>query len=258
MKSKAKAGPYYKLGNLEARDPEGHNNDGDNNDANDKGVHDSPFSRTVNSYPDGIGAFPATDGLTTFGPPIPIFPPDPANLPNARDVSDAVMDQGTADIPNTFGTNEFFQFFGQALTHDIAEAATGATGDTLFLTAGLFPPIPFGRTPYEGGTGPGDPRQQINEETSFLDLSMVYGNSQTMLDLVRAELRDKVRQRQARLERRSDSICQAAPRRRRSPADDQGGRHRLWTDIIAGPCRLPARRLRRSPRSNDKSSARYI
>src|SRR3990167_8574082 len=187
MKSKAKAGPYYKLGNLEARDPEGHNNNPD-----DKGVHDSPFSRTVNSYPDGDGAFPATDGLTTFGPPIPIFPPSPTNLPNARDVSNAVMDQGITDIPNSFGVNEFFQFFGQILTHDMAEAATASSGDPLLLTAGLFPPIPFGRTPYEAGTGidlaDPNPRQQINEETSFLDLSMVYGNKQDMLDLLRADL----------------------------------------------------------------------
>ena len=46
-------------------------------------------------------------------------------------------------------------------------------------------PFPFTRTPFEieGGV-----RQQINEETSFLDLSMIYGNSQAMLDLVRADL----------------------------------------------------------------------
>jgi peroxidase len=177
MKSKWK--PYYKLGQLEAREADGHNNDGDNTDNNDKGVHDSPFSREVNSYPNGTGSLPpqgflATDIATA------------TNLPSARAVSNAVMNGGTSDNPSSSGTNEFFQFFGQALTHDMAEAATGASGDPPLFPAGL--PFPFGRTPYEleGGV-----RQQINEETSFLDLSMVYGNSQTMLDLVRAELRDK-------------------------------------------------------------------
>ncbi len=181
MKSKAKAGPYYKLGNLEERDPEGHNNDGDNNNSNDKGTHDAPFSRTVNSYPDTTGSLPLQGlGENTAA--------TATHLPSPRAVSNAVLNGGTADIPNSFGTNEFFQFFGQALTHDIAEAATGASGDPPIFPAGL--PFPVGRTPFETGTGIGanNPREQINEETSFLDLSMVYGNSQAMLDLLRADL----------------------------------------------------------------------
>ncbi len=159
--------PYFSLRDLDARDPSGHNNDGDGNDANDSGVHDGTFLRFTNSYLDGIGSM-RTD------------------LPAARDVSDAVMNQGTQDIPNSFGVNEYFQFFGQVLTHDIAEAATGASGDPPIFVAGL--PFPITRTPYEleGGV-----RQQINEETSFLDLSMVYGNKQELLDLVRADTVDK-------------------------------------------------------------------
>jgi hypothetical protein len=202
MKSKAKAGPYYKLGKLEAREADGHNNDGDNNDTNDKGVHDSPFSRiTQNSYADGIGDLPPQDGLREvvfgFGPPVAgdlVFPEGESfNLPSARAISNAVMAQGVTDIPNTFGVNEFFQFFGQVLTHDLAEAATGPSGDDPLAVEGLLPPIPFGRTPYEPGTGidVNNPRQQINEETSFLDLSMVYGNKDDIADLVRADLRDK-------------------------------------------------------------------
>jgi Ca2+-binding RTX toxin-like protein len=96
------------------------------------------------------------------------------------------MAQGTVDIANRFGVNEWFQFVGQAVTHDVAEAATGASGDPPIFLDGL--PFPIGRTPYEGGTGPGDPRQQINEETSFLDLSFIYGNNQARLDLARADM----------------------------------------------------------------------
>ena len=182
-----KKGQYYQLTHLDARSPDGHNNDGDNNPSNDKGTHDSIFVRiTENSYPDGIGALPAQSpglGIAVDGPlPTPSDPGAPGRLPSPRAVSNAVMAQGTTDIPNSFGTNEFFQFFGQALTHDLAEAATGPSGDPLVFLAALFP---FGRTPYEIEDSV---RQQINEETSFLDLSMVYGNSQIMLDLVRADL----------------------------------------------------------------------
>ncbi len=183
--------PYANLKDLVARDPTGHNNDGDGNDANDKGYHDSAFSRFTNSYADGISALPPQSPGTGAA--------TATNLPAPRAVTEAVMNQGTQDIPNTFGVNEFFQFFGQVLTHDIAEAAVGvAPGNTdvipgggpIFL-AGL--PFPFGRTPYEAGTGTSteNPREQINEETSFLDLSMIYGNKQSLLDLVRDNTYDK-------------------------------------------------------------------
>jgi hypothetical protein len=188
--SSFKKGQYYQLTYLEARSADGHNNDGDNNPLNDKGYHDSAFSRiTQNSYPDGIGSLPAQSaglGIAVNGPlPTPSDPLNTGKLPSPRAVSNAVMAQGTTDIPNSFEINEYHQFFGQLLTHDLAEAGTGPSGDAPVFLAALFP---FGRTPYhiEGGA-----RQQINEETSFLDLSMVYGNSQTMLDLVRADLRDK-------------------------------------------------------------------
>ncbi len=106
------------------------------------------------------------------------------NMPQARAVSDAVMALAPNDQnhPSSFAVNELFDFTGQLLTHDLAEAATAATSDPPMLIDGL--PFPFGRTDYEleGGV-----RQQINEETSFLDLSMIYGNSQAREDLARAD-----------------------------------------------------------------------
>ena len=86
------------------------------------------------------------------------------------------------DMPSSAGINEYFQFFGQFLTHDVAESelAIGA-GPPLFLD-GL--PFPFARTPFvDLGDGV---RQQKNDESSYLDLSTVYGSSHAIQDLVRA------------------------------------------------------------------------
>lgn len=163
---------------LEARDPEGHNNDGDYDNSNDRGYADDEFVRvTPNSYVDGVGTIMNDPSPPLFGPPLP-----PSDLPAARSISDNIYAQGNADLPNGAGINEFFQFFGQYLTHDIAEAATASSGDRPLDPDGL--PFPFGRTPYH--TDEYGVRQQINEETSFLDLSGVYGNNHERLELARA------------------------------------------------------------------------
>jgi Ca2+-binding RTX toxin-like protein len=153
---------------LEARDPEGHNNDGDYDNSNDRGHAEDTFVRvTPNSYSDGQGA-PET------------------GLPAPRDISNQIYAQD-GNLENGAGINEFFQFFGQYLTHDIAEAATGNSGPNntpeIILPPGQGLPFPITRTPYETEGGV---RQQINEETSFLDLSGVYGNNHERLELARA------------------------------------------------------------------------
>ncbi len=51
-------------------------------------------------------------------------------------------------------------------------------------------PFPLRRTPSDIDSE--GVRQQINEETSFLDLSFVYGNNQARLDLARADLPGEV------------------------------------------------------------------
>jgi peroxidase len=196
------------LDDLVHRDPEGHNNDADDNDLNDEGNADNIFVRVTPAMYGADHFFDSgtADGGTGVNQSFTentlidwnSYTPGPGGdaagyygtneLPSARDVSNAVMDQGTEDIPNSFGVNEFFQFFGQMLTHDMAEASTGNSGDFPWFPDGL--PFPVGRTPYEAGTGTdaGNPREQINEETSFLDLSNVYGNNEDRLNLVRADI----------------------------------------------------------------------
>lgn len=174
---------YLSLKYLEERTSDGVGN----NVANPEwGAKDHEMIRvTPNSYIDGKGAFIPK---VIFGPNGPV--PNPAWI-EPRDISSKVMAQPKdangkdIDIPNSFGINEFFQFFGQFLTHDIAEAALNGTEPLVGPNAIAGLPFPFVRTPSpldENGV-----RQQTTDETSFLDLSQVYGHSDTILNLLREE-----------------------------------------------------------------------
>jgi peroxidase len=174
--------------NLPARAPDGSGN-------NPGGEAHTDYRRvTPNSYVDGKGAMALPENpQSTPRPPFTGLDNYDGPLPQPREITDRIMAQpkdaagNDLDIPNRFGVSEYFQFFGQFLTHDIAEAplgpfVPGATGvpDALWLD-GL--PFAFARTP---GHEAGGVRQQENEETSFLDLSMVYGKSGAMLGMLRA------------------------------------------------------------------------
>lgn len=185
------------LDDLEARDPSGH---GNNLVHDDWGSAHSYFLReTLNSYPD-------SEGFTNWHLPVqnvngpPNQPFNIGDMPQPRAISDAIHAQ-SADIPSSAGLNQYFQFFGQFLTHDMAEAALVGPAvppdpidpGPLFLD-GL--PFPFSRTPqkYVGGSavlvdqdGDGQvERNQPNDETSWLDLSQIYGSAATLTDLLRA------------------------------------------------------------------------
>jgi len=195
--------PQKALKNVEARELDGEGN----NEAHPEwgAVHRELVRVTDNSYTDGKGLI-----IPKFiaGPngPIPnpewIEPRDVSNaiMAQAQDTGDADGDGNTTeniDIPNSFGINEYFQFFGQFLTHDIAEvplavAATTPPADVIVPLTGV--PI-FLRTPteslgHEDGSQGGElaVREQENEETAFLDLSTVYGKSVEMLDLLREDI----------------------------------------------------------------------
>ncbi|HEV7265534.1 MAG TPA: peroxidase family protein [Falsiroseomonas sp.] len=156
---------------------------------------------TPNSYTDGKDAMTLPEAPTSASP-IPGLDQYDGDLPQPRAISNEVMAQPDGeDIPNRFGISEYFQFFGQFLTHDIAEAPLGGfipgvtktppdlEPDAIWLD-GI--PFPFIRTPAHLDAD--GVRQQENEETSFLDLSTVYGKIQhlpgglevPMLPLLRA------------------------------------------------------------------------
>lgn len=112
----------------------------------------------------------------------------PSVGPNAREISNIVFDQDES-IPNSKNLSAYFWLFGQFIDHDITLVTEGdepfniqvPTGDPYFdpLSTGTQI-IPFHRTQGATGTGtdPSNPRQHINNLSSYIDASNVYGNSE--------------------------------------------------------------------------------
>ena len=137
-------------------------------------AHTELIRLTPNAYADGIST--PRGGLTT------------SNLPSARAISNAVSAQSTSQM-NSVGASDWIWQWGQFLDHDL-DLSGGAvvaepfnvsvpTGDPSFdPTFSGTATIDLNRTISTGGAA-GAPRQQINEITSFIDASNVYGSDST-------------------------------------------------------------------------------
>jgi hypothetical protein len=115
--------------------------------------------------------------------------PGGASRPSARVVSNTVVAHPADEIKNSRAMSNFVYAWGQFIDHDLDLTSAASprqafnvavpTGDPQFDPAGTgTQAIPLSRSESDPktGTGAGNPRQQINDITSYLDGSMVYGS----------------------------------------------------------------------------------
>lgn len=120
-----------------------------------------------------------TDGISAVGG---------AGRPSPRQISNVLSDQGDSDIISDRNLSAFVYAWGQFIDHDIGLTPTGSSerldiavpqGDPYFDPAGTGTQfIRTTRSVFDSTTGTqaGNPRQQINTVTAWLDGSMVYGS----------------------------------------------------------------------------------
>lgn len=126
---------------------------------------------------------------------------DPSSLPSARLISNIVADQ-VGSVPNFLGASDWLWQWGQFLDHDMDFTPGSASPDPFHIAVpkfgdGYFNPseqdgviIPFNRSLEATGTGTStsNPRQQINQITSFIDASMIYGSDASRAAALRSTI----------------------------------------------------------------------
>src|SRR5436190_1811022 len=112
--------------------------------------------------------------------------------PNPRTISNVVVGQGDAAVPNPEGLSAYMYAWGQFIDHDLDLAPSdGTTHIDIPVPAGdpVFPDgsvISMTRAVIDPATGhDGTPATAVNAITGWLDASMVYGSDQATSDSLR-------------------------------------------------------------------------
>ena len=111
-----------------------------------------------------------------------------SGLPNPRVISNLVVAQLTM-LPNTHQMSDWVFQWGQFVDHDLdlSNLASPPEPFNIIIPVGdpMFDPVstgtqimPFLRSNYDASTGISSPREQINEISSYLDASMIYGSDE--------------------------------------------------------------------------------
>jgi hypothetical protein len=124
--------------------------------------------------------------------------PSGANRPSAREISNAVSDQTVTGL-NSDGLSDFVWLWGQFVDHDIDLTGSASPsepfniavprGDRFFDPANTgSQTIGLSRSAWKPGSGTSrsNPRRQMNEITSWIDASNVYGSDDTRAAALRA------------------------------------------------------------------------
>ena len=115
--------------------------------------------------------------------------------PNPRYVSNRIFNAGGQDIVSPRNVSQWVWVWGQYVDHSIGHAEEGSEEESIPFSASdplesfsdTLGSIPFVRNAVAPGTGtgPGNPRQQVNRVPSYIDGSALYGSSPQRLEWMR-------------------------------------------------------------------------